>query len=82
MNFQELAEYISTREGKREQVNIAQISEILSIVSACFRQQPESVLTAFGYSQDTIDDECSYFTLKEGIGRNKELTVYTDHEKS
>lgn len=43
MNLNELAKEIAKREGKKVQVNIAQIKEILRVMKDIFEDRPEDV---------------------------------------
>lgn len=58
MTFQQLAKELCKIEGKKKQMNIAQVSEVLSALSKLLRQQPEDVLSALirsaGYKWDTV----------------------------
>jgi len=47
MNGNQLAKVISQLEGKKKQVNIAQIKEVLKIIKMLFKVDPNSVLKYF-----------------------------------
>lgn len=44
MRFKELAREVCRREGKRQQVNIAQVSEILKCLAGMIAERPFTVL--------------------------------------
>lgn len=46
-NLNEFAKYITQQEGKKVQVNIAQVKEILSIVKKKFKEDPIGFLKLF-----------------------------------
>ena len=47
MNGNKLAKIISELEGKKKQVNIAQIKEVLMLMKKLFKEDPNNVLEYF-----------------------------------
>lgn len=43
INLNDMADMISEKEGKKEEVNIAQIKEVLGVVAQCLYENPELV---------------------------------------
>ena len=41
MTYNQIAKYVADREGKRQELSIAQIKEVLSILSDLFAKLPE-----------------------------------------